>query len=168
MASIIKVNTIQDATNSNTALSIDSTGRITEPNKPAFQIQYNSQNSLDFSSGVALSGTAYYNSSTLQEQGGSNFDISTGHYVMPVSGFYFFHVGIRLDNFAGSYIYITLDGTKQIGRYLSSVQSTYINPTVSAAAQFTAGQHVRVRINSVGDSSVNMNADSYFQGFLIG
>ena len=37
MASILKVNTIQDATNSNTAMSIDSTGRILTPARPSFR-----------------------------------------------------------------------------------------------------------------------------------
>jgi len=34
MASILKVNTIQDATNSNTAISVDSSGRVTTPTRP--------------------------------------------------------------------------------------------------------------------------------------
>ena len=37
MASILKVNTIQDATNSNTAMSIDSSGRVLTPARPSFQ-----------------------------------------------------------------------------------------------------------------------------------
>ena len=37
MASILKVNTIQDATNSNTAISVDSSGRVTTPAKPSFR-----------------------------------------------------------------------------------------------------------------------------------
>ena len=38
MASILKVNTIQDATNSNTALTVSSTGVISEPNRPCFHV----------------------------------------------------------------------------------------------------------------------------------
>ncbi len=37
MASILKVNTIQDATNSNTAMTIDTSGRILTPARPSFQ-----------------------------------------------------------------------------------------------------------------------------------
>jgi hypothetical protein len=39
MASILKVNTIQDATNSNTALSIDSDGVVSQPANPILKIQ---------------------------------------------------------------------------------------------------------------------------------
>ena len=34
--STLKVGTIQDHTNSNTAMTIDSSGRVTEPTKPCF------------------------------------------------------------------------------------------------------------------------------------
>ena len=149
------------------ALNIDSTGRVVQPNKPAFHIRLQSVSNVDFTSGVNLAGTTYYQSATLEEQGGSNFNVSTGQYVAPVTGFYFFHFGGRFDNFAGSYLYITLDGSKQIGRSLSSVQSTYLNPTVSGACQLDAGEHIKVQVVSNGDSSVSINSDSYFQGFLI-
>ena len=42
MASILKVNTIQDATNSTTAMTIDTSGRILTPARPSFQ--YDIQN----------------------------------------------------------------------------------------------------------------------------
>ena len=39
MASILKVNTIQDATNSTTAISVDTAGRVTTPARPAFSVK---------------------------------------------------------------------------------------------------------------------------------
>ena len=38
MTSILKVSQIQDPTNSNTALTIDSSGRIVTPARPAFSV----------------------------------------------------------------------------------------------------------------------------------
>ena len=49
MASIIKVNTIQDATNSNTAMTIDSSGRITEPQKPSVTVDISSSGYINVS-----------------------------------------------------------------------------------------------------------------------
>ena len=149
------------------ALNIDNTGRVVQPNKPAFHIRCQSVNNVDFSSGVTLAGSTYLQSATLEEQGGNNLNVSTGQYVAPVTGFYYFHFGGRFDNFAGSYLYVTLEGSKQIGRYLSSVQSTYLYASASGACQLDAGEHIKVVVNSVGDNSVSINADSYFQGFLI-
>ena len=165
MSSVLKVDEIQN-TAGTSALTIDSSGRTVQPNKPAFHIRFNSQSGINFS-GTTAAGTAYYNSSTLQEQGGSNFNISTGQFVAPVTGFYFFHFGGRFDNVAASYFYVTLEGSQQIGRYLSSVQATYLAVSVSGAALLTAGQHIKVVITSSGDTSIDINADSYFQGFLI-
>ena len=153
---------------STTAMTIDSNGRVAQPNKPAFHIRLQSTSTTDFTSGVNLAGTTYYQSATLEEQGGSNFNVSTGRFTAPVTGFYFFHFQARFDAFAGSYLYITLDGSKQIGRHLSSVQSTYLNPSVSAACQLDAGEYIKVQVVSNGDSGVSINSDSYFSGFMIG
>jgi len=167
MTSTIKVDNIQNASGT-TGLTINNTGIISQPQKPAFHIRYQSVNNVDFSSGVTLAGTTYYQSGTLEEQGGSNFNVSTGQFVAPVNGFYYFHGGFRFDNVAASYFYVTLEGSKMIGRYLSSVQATYLAPSVAGACQLNAGQHIQVVVTSIGDNSVSINADSYFQGFLIG
>ena len=39
MASILKVNTIQDATNSTTAISVDTAGRVTQPALPCWSVE---------------------------------------------------------------------------------------------------------------------------------
>ena len=153
---------------STTAMTIDSAGRVAQPNKPAFHIRLQSTSATDFTSGVTLAGSTYYQSSTLEEQGGSNFNVSQGRFTAPVTGFYFFSVGIRFDAFAGSYLYMTLEGSKMIGRNLSSVQATYLNPTIASACQLDAGEYIHVAVVSNGDSGVSINSDSFFSGFMIG
>ena len=167
MSSTLRVNELQNL-NGTSAMTIGSTGTISQPHKPAFHIRFQSVNNIDFSSGVTLAGTTYYQSSTLEEQGGSNFNISTGQFVAPVTGFYWFHAGFRFDGVTSTYFYVTLEGSKMIGRYLSSVQATYLAPSVAGACQLDAGEHIQVVVTSVGDSSISINADSYFNGFLIG
>ena len=149
------------------ALNIDSTGRVVQPNKPAFHIRCQSTAQLDFTSGVTLAGSTYYQSATLEEQGGNNFNVSTGQYVAPVTGFYFFHFGARFDGFGSGYMYVTLEGSKQIARSLSSLTGTYVQTSTSGACQLDAGEHIKVVVTSSADSSIELDADSYFQGFLI-
>jgi|TARA_B100000035_G_scaffold91175_1_gene76970 hypothetical protein len=163
-----QIGTIKDAGGNATAMTLDSAGRVAQPNKPAFAIRLQSTSSTDFTSGITLAGSTYYQSSTLEEQGGSNFNVSQGRFTAPVTGFYFFSVGIRFDAFAGSYLYMTLEGSKMIGRHLSSVQSTYLNPTIASACQLDAGEYIHVAVVSNGDSGVSINSDSYFSGFMIG
>ena len=97
-----QIGTIKDAGGNATAMTIDSTGRVLQPAKPAFHIRCQSVNNVDFSSGVTLAGSTYLQSATLEEQGGSNFNVSTGQYVAPLTGFYYFHFGGRFDNFASA------------------------------------------------------------------
>ena len=58
MASILKVNTIQDATNSTTAMSIDSSGRVSRPVRVGFKIGASTHNQ---SSNLAGTITQYNN-----------------------------------------------------------------------------------------------------------
>tara|TARA_R100000655_G_scaffold108610_1_gene160940 strand:+ start:487 stop:1002 length:516 start_codon:yes stop_codon:yes gene_type:complete len=96
MASILKVNTIQDATNSNTALSIDTAGRVTEPNRPAFLATYsnNAWSTVTNNDVVAFndvsSGDCFDN--------GSNFVTGTNRFVAPVAGTYYFAYSIYTHN----------------------------------------------------------------------
>ena len=167
MSSILKVNELQDTTGTS-AMTIDSSGRIVHPQKPAFRIRFTSTSGFDYTSGVTLSGSTHYQSSTLVEQGGNNFNHGTGRYVAPVTGFYFFSVGVRYDAFSGSYFYVTLENPQQtIGRHLTSLQSTYLNAEVTGLCKLNAGEYMKVVLTSSGDSSVNVNDDSYFAGFLI-
>jgi len=82
MASILKVNTIQDATNSTTAMSIDSSGRVTTSARPAFSALNTS--SLTISGLTAL----YFNTATFNI--GNHFELSSGNFTAPVDGIYLF------------------------------------------------------------------------------
>ena len=96
MASILKVNTIQDATNSNTAMTIDSSGRITEPNKPAFLATY-ANNAW---STVSANDVIQFNDVSSGDcfDNGSNFVTGTYRFVAPVAGTYYFAYSIYTIN----------------------------------------------------------------------
>ena len=46
MTSILKVSTLQDPTNSNTALSIDTSGRVTHPQIPFVNVSFSAGGSV--------------------------------------------------------------------------------------------------------------------------
>ena len=93
MASILKVNTIQDATNSNTAITIDSAGRVnfseapTTTSRPAFLARRTSGQST---------GTVEFDTVMLNQ--GSHYDNSTGIFTAPIAGLYNFSFNVLSDN----------------------------------------------------------------------
>ena len=95
MTSILKVSSIQDPTNSNTAMSIDTSGRVTMPNKPFVSAAWNG------SSGDVIGGlfryTAYETADHNLTSGNhrifykndfSMLNTSTGVVTPPVTGIY--------------------------------------------------------------------------------
>ena len=85
MASILKVNTIQDATNSTTAMTIDSSGRVAQPQKPSITVEMtqNGYTNVD-NNGVIPFNNVLFNSGGL----GSSFDTSTYKLTVPIAGVY--------------------------------------------------------------------------------
>jgi hypothetical protein len=87
MASILKVNTIQDATNSNTAMTIDSSGRITEPQKPSVTVNISDSSYVNVSNNDPIP----FNSVQFSQGGGNSaFDTSAYTFTCPLSGIYLY------------------------------------------------------------------------------
>ena len=82
MASILKVNTIQDATNSNTALSIDSSGRVSLPNRIAGGFRNSNSQTISNQSSTALQ------LNTTMFSDGVTLDTSNYRVTVPVDGIY--------------------------------------------------------------------------------
>ena len=151
-------------------LTIDSSGYVTTPNQPMFRIRTANANSVNGTgNGVNLAGTTYYQSSTLV-QAGSHFSVSTGRFTAPVAGYYFFNFSNRVDQVGSDYVYFTIfdGGGSIITRNLTSLNTTYQTLHCSAVWYMSANDYVYVRFNSASDSSVNLDSDGFFSGFLIG
>ena len=81
--STLKVGTIQDHANSNTAISIDSSGRVSLPNRIAGAFKQSAQTTVANASSVKIQiDTAMYN------DGGLTLDTSNYKVTVPVAGIY--------------------------------------------------------------------------------
>ena len=88
MASILKVNEIQH-TGGTSALTVDSSGRILNPNMVAFQ--------ANRTAGAVSTGSIYVcNNTTLNK--GNAYSTSTGKFTCPVDGVYSFHAAVLTGN----------------------------------------------------------------------
>jgi len=162
MASIIKVNTIQDATNSNTAVSVDSSGRVTLPQVPAFHAWKSSSQTSS-----ADDETVTFDNITLNT--GSHF--SNNVFTCPVAGVYFFSCKwLSSHSTDQDDIYIQVNNvSKSRSRNPLSASNSHETVTLTYIASLSVNDTVRVTINSSGGSLYG-GAEGWttFMGYLIG
>lgn len=165
MSSVLKVNEIQH-TGGTTALTIDSTGRILQPAKPAFKA-YNNANAWQSFGASGVYVDMSFN--TEDHDIGGNYDTSTYTFTCPVDGVYMFGAQFLHDANASGQVRILVNGTDQIAFAENSVQGD-MTQTVTTHSM-TAGDTVKAQ-GKVG----NTNADdwyatesySFFFGYLVG
>jgi len=173
MTSILKVTEIQDPTNGNTALTIDSTGRISMPSRPVFKAHNGSSYTRNFSGSETL-----IDFDTVNIDVGSNYDNATGqsNFTAPVDGIYFFTTSVRMDGIASSvgYAYIRFykNGSALTGGtaldITSGFGSTYHTFIMSDIFELTANDYIDIRCYVPGDSSVTVyDEQSIFAGYLL-
>ena len=174
MTSILKVTEVQDPTNSNTALTVDSTGRILTPARPAFSCRPTSAIS------VSASGWKTTVFTTVDFDIGSNLNAG-GYFVCPVTGIYQFNLHMRFDSIGSGYVIITLgseiSGTAtpitNVNLFYNSYvingspDSTLDSLSTSLTISMTAGDNVMPWHYS-SDTSYTVAMASSFSGFLVG
>ena len=176
MASILKVNTIQDATNSNTAMSIDTSGRILQPNLPCWFAERTSS----YSSSTSYT-EVVYNVSHINR--GNAYNTSNGRYTVPITGIYqvsWNDIGDVTDTVYRSRLYVngsstSIDGvTKAFERRMTKDNRSQHPPSATQTVyiELTAGQYISIfekhdsgTVNIYGDT---LNVFTYFCGHLIG
>ena len=171
MASEIGVQTIQH-TNGTDAMTIDSTGRVLTPARPAFRLCVGSVQSVSSTDQTII---------TFADQGASlnNFiqggiSVSSGRVTVPVAGVYSLSFALRVDGVGSGYALVRmLRNANNLGQAVTYVidggpSSSYENFTANAVFKLDANDVVDVRINASTDSSYNVNDKSEFSGFLVG
>ena len=154
MASILKVNTIQDATNSNTAMTIDSSGRILYPSIPHISFQGNpSQGNYTIGNGETIGATNDGNPAWVTDEASySTYGVSinditynsaTGKLTLPITGLYvtYFQIYRNTSNSYRLNMLLTLSGgSAQIisaGHSPSGVGTTSTSHMFKATANST-------------------------------
>ena len=157
--STLKVGTIQDHANSNTAISIDTSGRILTPARPAFRV---AKTDSDQSVTSGTSSQVTFNNEVFDI--GNNF--ASNKFVVPVTGIYHFDAAVRVgpdSNNASFY-------NAQV--FLKKTTGGSSNLHGGVTTSLVANDEITVWVTLQGTSpEVKSGAASdytYFSGFLIG
>ena len=153
-------------------MSVDSSGRITEPNKPAFQAVVGSESWATLSD----TGIIPFNdvSSGACFDNGSNFDTSNYRFVAPVTGTYHFSVLIYSFNSDSVNSFTAYKNGAILKVYNNSTrfdfqggQSGAVDETISGSfrVELSASDNISIHASSGSDY---YGAYTHFGGFLIG
>ena len=175
MASILKVNEIQH-TGGTSALTMDSSGRVLQPTKPAFAVRNARSSSFRGDNLFAGSDT------TVIFDIGSDFATSganDGGFVAPVAGVYCFSMMGFTSNSAqnnatgGFYLQFSKNGS-QVGHkvYGYAAAADYNRFDNTQLLQLAAGDVIKVDVpgsgNYVWGGSGDLARAAQFQGYLVG
>ncbi len=164
MSSILKVSTLQDPTNSNTALSIDTSGRVTTPSRPAFNA-YKSGTAAWQSFGGTSATIMPFDATFLNV--GNCYDTTNYKFVVPVDGIYTFYFQFYGDSTAND-AFIRVDGTNVV---FSRTKTSGVTVTANYVVQLNVGQEVTAvgKVNSSDTQDwYGGHPYSFFQGYLVG
>ena len=160
MASILNVDQINNAAGTS-ALTIDSSGRILTPARPAFRSYGSGGSWVSFGTGKVTTMT------TVDYNIGGHYDSTDCEFTAPIDGLYHIHGRFYVNNASTlSTFYITIDGTAYSNTYFASQEDAAGDNSVtfSETFQLNANQVVAMR----GNSGEYFPLYSSFCGYLVG
>ena len=177
MASTIKVNTIQGASNTATtiktnggtdAMTIDTSGRILTPTRPSFYVRGNGGWKDHGSTRVVYFKTSNQAVEVISNVG-SHYDASTGRFTVPVTGLYQFNVSLycNQDGDGTTYAQFYVDGVHLHNNFMiyRNDDTGYPDNSLnfSIAVELTASQYMEIQV-----VEYLYGHHSYWNGALIG
>ena len=170
MASILKVNTIQDATNSTTAMTIDSTGRVLTPARPSFSAYLSasvSYGSADTAQKVTFNATHH--------NVGSHYDTSNGRFTAPLTGVYYLSACVYVYSVTVAEIQFYINGSSIYRFAVNSRAGSAVNPNGgqgSITPLLTANDYVEVYVYATDTGTIydgsGATKATFWTGCLIG
>jgi len=170
MTSILKVSEIQDPTNSNTALTIDSAGRVSMgSSRPVLSAQGNVGNNVVYADSADITfATSGVNFGEFA-QGGMSL-VSNTRFTVPVTGLYYFSASVYVNDSNTSCrlqlaINNSFNPTTTIAGLVQSGDAASRTMTLTHVLNLTANDYVTVR-NASGGSRTIYNGANHTYAFM--
>lgn len=164
MSSILKVSEIQDPTNGNTALDIDSSGRVNHPQNPRLHVQGNNGNYVSTS-------PIPFGNKIIDTAGGWNS--STNTYTVQLAGTYLvmLDLGIVLTNGTNAVAYprIVYNGSNDAYTYIqSSTGAQYHGATLHRMFDCSLNDTFQITFNNTNGTYYNGANECGLSIYMIG
>ena len=169
MTSILKVTEIQEPTNSNSALTIDSSGQVALPKVPFAMVNVSGSNNITPGS----SGTVLFNN--VVSSRGISWNTSTYKFTVPVAGLYSFSGAVRV-NADRTYLFWVVDSPLGTAVQASKIVLSqgysgagFTTACGSCILSLSTGTEYVIRAGDSGGSSVGLEpAQTFMDVRLIG
>ena len=161
MTSVLKVTEIQDPTNSNSALTIDSSGRVLQPALPRFSAR-------DGATQTAT-GPAVMQFTATDVNVGNCFSTSTYRFTAPIAGDYYLFYTAMSNGANYLRTQFRKNGNTFIGTEMFNENETYARTSHAMIATLAASDYVEVIYDTQGNDQGPVHG-SYrsFCGYLVG
>tara|TARA_Y100001937_G_scaffold22604_1_gene32325 strand:+ start:2491 stop:2985 length:495 start_codon:yes stop_codon:yes gene_type:complete len=164
MVSNLKVDKIQSVAGNTTAMTIDSSGRVTRNVIPSFRAFKSSDGNITYSGGANIS--ADMDTTTFNV--GNCFSTSTGKFTAPVTGLYYFMAHLYNNSSGPKRVYIMFEGThttNMLGQSHTEAPNSFQN---SGIINLTANDTCYVTCAYNDTIIYHHQTHSIFSGYLIG
>ena len=167
--STLKVDAIRSSGGSADGLTMDSSGRVLTPARPAFLAYDSSSGWRDYAHGSARDmvwGATRFNI-------GNHFSTSTGKFTVPIAGIYYFHCWAYVASAtAPNYLYLNKNGTDLQSALMDNTDDNETSQ-ISGLIQCSVNDLIHMEYYSNVDATGNVYSGASeqwtgFEGYLIG
>tara|TARA_B100002019_G_C21151214_1_gene538364 strand:+ start:365 stop:910 length:546 start_codon:yes stop_codon:yes gene_type:complete len=175
-ATNLEVTTIKDKTNTNTAMTIDSSGRVAIPKVPAFKCRgFGSLQDGATVNGISIqSGTdIIYNWDVVDINRDNAFNNSTGIYTVPVAGLYFVSAGHGYKsstNYLAFHLFLTSSDSAANGNISVWTENTNQSAGrhLGTIVEASVGQQFALGMSDQYSTPSTTTHYSWFSGYMVG
>lgn len=145
-------------------LTVDTSGRVTMPYQPAFQVRLSSTQSLSANTRTKVA------FDTIDYENGSNYNTANRRFTAPVTGFYQFNAIVYAYTVSSHEVTLWKNGSLYIrSQFVAAASINPVNGILVATTKLVAGDYVEIYSSVTSNAAIYHSIDrpSVWSGFLV-